>query len=186
MGALAERACECLEHGREAVDRRARPALPVDRARGNRQDRGDAGGVRDRGLRGAHESVVHGCRVAIDRGFDTGLTGLGIGSRDHARDLARDVEVHRALRLQHAHQLREVEATGEWEPRSHLGNVAHCASLWTVVQGTVAVTGVSGFIGQRLLPLLDASPDVTRIVGLDVRDPAPARPQARRSTGSTS
>ncbi len=41
-----------------------------------------------------------------------------------------------------------------------------------MVQGTVAVTGVSGFIGQRLLPLLDASPDVTRIVGLDVRDPA--------------
>ena len=113
-----------------------------------------------------------GRRIAIDRRFDTGLTGFGIGRRDHARDLARDIEVHRALRLQHAHQLREVEATGEWEPRSHLGNVAHCASLWTVVQGTVAVTGVSGFIGQRLLPLLDASPDVTRIVGLDVRDPA--------------
>jgi nucleoside-diphosphate-sugar epimerase len=41
-----------------------------------------------------------------------------------------------------------------------------------VVEGAVAVTGVSGFIGQRLLPLLDASPAVTRIVGLDVRDPA--------------
>jgi nucleoside-diphosphate-sugar epimerase len=38
--------------------------------------------------------------------------------------------------------------------------------------GTVAVTGVSGFIGQRLLPLLDASGAVERIVGLDVRDPA--------------
>jgi nucleoside-diphosphate-sugar epimerase len=36
----------------------------------------------------------------------------------------------------------------------------------------VAVTGVSGFLGQRLLPLLDASPGVARIVGLDVRDPA--------------
>ena len=36
----------------------------------------------------------------------------------------------------------------------------------------VAVTGVSGFLGQRLLPLLDASPHVDRIVGLDVRDPA--------------
>ena len=36
----------------------------------------------------------------------------------------------------------------------------------------VAVTGVSGFLGQRLLPLLDASPGVARIVGLDIRDPA--------------
>jgi nucleoside-diphosphate-sugar epimerase len=35
----------------------------------------------------------------------------------------------------------------------------------------VAVTGVSGFLGQRLLPLLDASPQVDRVVGLDVRDP---------------
>ncbi len=35
----------------------------------------------------------------------------------------------------------------------------------------VAVTGVSGFLGQRLLPLLDASPDVSHVVGLDVRDP---------------
>ncbi len=36
----------------------------------------------------------------------------------------------------------------------------------------IAVTGISGFLGQRLLPLLDASPRVDRIVGLDVRDPA--------------
>jgi nucleoside-diphosphate-sugar epimerase len=36
----------------------------------------------------------------------------------------------------------------------------------------VAITGVSGFLGQRLLPLLDAGDHVERIVGLDVRDPA--------------
>jgi nucleoside-diphosphate-sugar epimerase len=36
----------------------------------------------------------------------------------------------------------------------------------------IAVTGISGFLGQRLLPLLDASPRVDRVVGLDVRDPA--------------
>jgi UDP-glucose 4-epimerase len=36
----------------------------------------------------------------------------------------------------------------------------------------IAVTGVSGFLGQRLLPLLDASPRVDRVIGLDVRDPA--------------
>lgn len=37
---------------------------------------------------------------------------------------------------------------------------------------TIAVTGASGLLGQRLLPLLDASGAVDRIVGLDVRDPA--------------
>jgi nucleoside-diphosphate-sugar epimerase len=36
----------------------------------------------------------------------------------------------------------------------------------------IAVTGVSGFLGQRLLPLLDASPEIDRVIGLDVRDPA--------------
>lgn len=41
-----------------------------------------------------------------------------------------------------------------------------------MTQGSVAVTGISGFIGQRLLPLLDASPCVSNIVGVDVRDPA--------------
>jgi nucleoside-diphosphate-sugar epimerase len=39
-------------------------------------------------------------------------------------------------------------------------------------ESVVAVTGVSGFLGQRLLPLLDASPHVDRIIGLDIRDPA--------------
>jgi nucleoside-diphosphate-sugar epimerase len=41
-----------------------------------------------------------------------------------------------------------------------------------VGEQVVAVTGVSGFLGQRLLPLLDAHPEIDRIVGLDVRDPA--------------
>jgi len=36
----------------------------------------------------------------------------------------------------------------------------------------IAVTGVSGVLAQRLLPLLDANPAVDRVVGLDVRDPA--------------
>lgn len=37
---------------------------------------------------------------------------------------------------------------------------------------TIAVTGASGLLGQRLLPLLEASPSVGRIVGFDVREPA--------------
>jgi nucleoside-diphosphate-sugar epimerase len=36
----------------------------------------------------------------------------------------------------------------------------------------VALTGVSGLIGQHVLPLLDADPNIDRIVGLDVREPA--------------
>jgi UDP-glucose 4-epimerase len=35
----------------------------------------------------------------------------------------------------------------------------------------VAVTGASGLVGQRLLPLLAEHPDVTRVVALDVRAP---------------
>jgi UDP-glucose 4-epimerase len=35
----------------------------------------------------------------------------------------------------------------------------------------LVVTGVSGLLGQRLLPLLDAIEGVDRIVGLDVREP---------------
>ena len=36
---------------------------------------------------------------------------------------------------------------------------------------TVAVTGVSGVVAQRLLPLLTDDADVARVVGLDVREP---------------
>jgi nucleoside-diphosphate-sugar epimerase len=35
----------------------------------------------------------------------------------------------------------------------------------------VAVTGIAGFLGQRLLPRLEAEVDVERIIGLDVREP---------------
>lgn len=41
-----------------------------------------------------------------------------------------------------------------------------------VAEQVVAVTGVSGFLGQRLLPLLDAHPGIDRVIGIDVRDPA--------------
>jgi nucleoside-diphosphate-sugar epimerase len=41
-----------------------------------------------------------------------------------------------------------------------------------MVPRVVAVTGVAGFLGQRLLPLLDADARIERIVGLDVREPA--------------
>ena len=41
-----------------------------------------------------------------------------------------------------------------------------------VAERVVAVTGVSGFLGQRLLPLLDAHPGIDRVIGIDVRDPA--------------
>ncbi len=41
---------------------------------------------------------------------------------------------------------------------------------------TVAVTGVAGFLGQRLLPVLEAESGVERIVGLDVREPSRRSP----------
>jgi nucleoside-diphosphate-sugar epimerase len=40
--------------------------------------------------------------------------------------------------------------------------------------GSIAVTGAAGVLGQRLLPLLDAS---TRVVALDVREPERRTPQ---------
>jgi UDP-glucose 4-epimerase len=42
---------------------------------------------------------------------------------------------------------------------------------------TVAVTGVAGFLGQRLLHRLEAEPDIGRIVGLDVREPSRRSPK---------
>ncbi len=47
--------------------------------------------------------------------------------------------------------------------------VGHAASLGTVI--TVAITGASGLVGQRLLPRLAADREIGRLVGLDVRDP---------------
>lgn len=41
-----------------------------------------------------------------------------------------------------------------------------------VKNSIIVVTGASGLLGQRLLPLLDRDERVGRIVGLDVRDPA--------------
>jgi nucleoside-diphosphate-sugar epimerase len=41
-----------------------------------------------------------------------------------------------------------------------------------VLPRVVAVTGCSGLLGQRLLPLLDSIDSVERIIGLDVREPA--------------
>ena len=41
-----------------------------------------------------------------------------------------------------------------------------------VLPAAIAVTGVSGLLAQRLLPHVDALEGVTRVVGLDVREPA--------------
>lgn len=46
----------------------------------------------------------------------------------------------------------------------------HSATLWDMV--AVAVTGASGLVGQRLVEHLTGCAEVTRIVGLDVREPA--------------
>ncbi|MGZ4691443.1 MAG: NAD-dependent epimerase/dehydratase family protein [Acidimicrobiia bacterium] len=41
---------------------------------------------------------------------------------------------------------------------------------------TVAVTGIAGFLGQRLLQRLEAEPDIDRIIGLDLREPTRRSP----------
>ncbi len=41
----------------------------------------------------------------------------------------------------------------------------------------VAVTGVSGYLGRRLLNLLDGDPSVARVVGLDVAEPEVGSPK---------
>ena len=41
----------------------------------------------------------------------------------------------------------------------------------------VAVTGVSGYLGRRLLPLFDSDPSVERVVGIDVADPDVGSPK---------
>ena len=47
---------------------------------------------------------------------------------------------------------------------------------------TVAVTGVSGLVGQALVTRLAQESTVTRIVGLDVREPARANAPTSSST----
>jgi nucleoside-diphosphate-sugar epimerase len=41
----------------------------------------------------------------------------------------------------------------------------------------VAVTGVAGYLGQRLLALFDADPSVERVVGIDVAEPLAGSPK---------
>ena len=41
----------------------------------------------------------------------------------------------------------------------------------------VAITGISGYLGQRLFGVLDHDPDVHRIVGVDVNEPAAVSPK---------
>jgi nucleoside-diphosphate-sugar epimerase len=43
--------------------------------------------------------------------------------------------------------------------------------------GPIAVTGVSGYLGRRLLDLLDVDPTVDRVIGIDVTPPAGGSPK---------
>ncbi|MGH2758405.1 MAG: NAD-dependent epimerase/dehydratase family protein [Actinomycetota bacterium] len=45
------------------------------------------------------------------------------------------------------------------------------ASVWTFMR-TVAVTGASGYLGRKLLERLGNDPDVSRVIGIDVREPS--------------
>ena len=158
---------------RVRLDQVARSTLRA----GTRQRGRDAGRLGDHQLHGPDDVVEGAGRFGIDRRLGLLLTRVSMSTFaiDSAVS-ARDFHVHGSGRLQHPHDLGEIEVERVERVRKalpHLGNVAHYASLWTMADEiVVAVTGVSGFLGQRLLPLLDASPHVDRIVGLDIRDPA--------------
>jgi UDP-glucose 4-epimerase len=73
-------------------------------------------------------------------------------------------------------QAHRTEGIGRPGFVSGLRIVGHAVSLGTTMTNStlarsVAITGVSGFIGSRLVPRLSAA-GVDRIVGLDIRDPS--------------
>ena len=55
-------------------------------------------------------------------------------------------------------------------PRKLTSLIRQTASVWTFMK-TVAVTGASGYLGRKVLERLGADADVSRVVGIDVRDP---------------
>ena len=67
-------------------------------------------------------------RRRVDCRFGRRLAGLRIRGRDRSGDLPRDVEVDRTLRLQHAHELVEVEAERIREPGPDR-NVTHALTV---------------------------------------------------------
>jgi nucleoside-diphosphate-sugar epimerase len=49
--------------------------------------------------------------------------------------------------------------------------------MMLVSVSVVAVTGIAGYLGQRVLARLEASPDVTRVIGVDLEDPIQGTPK---------
>ena len=109
---LPERRRERLEHRTKRVEMESGPTLGAERAE-RRHERGPQ--IRlgdDVCLRGARELVELLVRVGIDRTLGPTL------DRDPRRDLPRHVPVDRPLRLQHGHELGEIEpAAPERHPR---------------------------------------------------------------------
>ena len=183
----AERDRERLEHRRERVEVEQRPLGPTEDAQGRRVGRREAGLGDDVGLRGPHELVELG--RGRPRATAASAAPL-LAERDRCRHLLGDLPVDRAVGLQHPHDLvevdlREVEATRTERVRRLVRRVRAAARDrrrdpriegrrsrgQSMDVSDVAVTGIAGLLGQRLLPRLDASPAVGRVVGLDVRDP---------------
>src|SRR6478672_4912763 len=184
---LAERDRQRFEHGSQCIERKVGPLAPSHRAGAQTEGARQAGLGDDMALgRAGQLDELFSFRVAHRR------VARGTIERDVARDLVRDLPVDGTFGLEQAHhlrqvQLREVEPGNAGEPeRSRHGfaagfvvlgiprlrNVGHAVSLWTLMgYRTVAVTGIAGFLGQRLLLGLEAEADVARIVGLDVREP---------------
>ena len=169
------------------------PALrPYGLDGGRLKRRVEAGLADDERLRGLDELSELLPVGRVDRRLGTTL------ERDPLRRLTRDLPVDRTGRRQHLHHLtdvdlreverRRVELAQEYHRRRGTGGsseaspgcrrrrraprVEDCPPHGQCMDvPAIAVTGASGLVGQRLLPLLVEHPDVTRVVALDVREP---------------
>ena len=123
----AERAASASRTGTSPSMVATRPSLAIHR-RGGIASAAEMPVVSATAVCAARTSVVRG-RDRWSRSGGRCPAGRSPGRRcDHAGDLTRDVEVHRTLRLQHAHQFARSRSRRETGTGTHLGNVAHCAS----------------------------------------------------------
>jgi hypothetical protein len=110
---LPERGRERFEHRTQRVQVEVGPTLWPQRTQRCRRERGRQVGLADHVRLGGARQLVE----LLVRGGIDGTLGATL-DRDPRRDLPRHVPVDRALRLQHLHELGEVEsAAPERHPR---------------------------------------------------------------------
>lgn len=151
---------QALEHRPHGDESPLGPLPSTERIDGRRH-RGESGLGQDVGFGGARHLPQTGPLGRPDGRFLASL------QRHPPGHLTGDFPVDRTLDLEKPQHLAEVKAP-EWT--KGLRGVAH--SDQSMAMRTVAVTGVSGFLGQGLVRRLVREGTARRLVGLDVREPA--------------